>query len=96
LPSSSIGFSGCGARAWITPPRGNTGGSPDHSYAVNLTYFTSGSQAGMLQTAADALGDRSSYGYDAVGRKLSMVDPMNNSWQWAYDNEDRVLSLIHI
>jgi len=76
----------------VIPPRGNTGGNPDYSYATTMTYYGTGSQAGMLQTAADALGDHSSYGYDAVGRKLSMVDPMNNSWQWAYDNEDRVTS----
>ncbi|MBI2454806.1 MAG: SDR family oxidoreductase, partial [candidate division NC10 bacterium] len=33
----------------IIPPRGNTGGSPDYSYATTMAYFGSGTKAGLLQ-----------------------------------------------
>ncbi|MGH9188519.1 MAG: hypothetical protein ACRD0Q_00570, partial [Acidimicrobiales bacterium] len=32
----------------VIPPRGNTGPSPDYSYATTMTYGTSGTQAGQL------------------------------------------------
>jgi hypothetical protein len=41
----------------IIPPRGNTTGAPDYSYATTMAYFTSGSQAGMLQSSTDAVGN---------------------------------------
>jgi YD repeat-containing protein len=86
----------------IIPPRGDTGGSPDYSYATTMTYYGSGSQAGMLQSSTDADGNKTTYGYDAVGRKTSMVDPDGNAaggtpsahtWAWSYDNEDRPLTV---
>jgi YD repeat-containing protein len=90
-----------GLATFVTPPRGNTGPTPDHSYATSFTYNTSGSQAGMLASVTDAVGDKTTYAYDAVGRRLSMVDPDGNAsggvpadhtWNYTYDNEDRLLS----
>jgi len=86
----------------LIPPRGNTGGTPDYSYATTMTYYGAGSQAGMLQSSTDADGNQTTYSYDAVGRKVSMVDPDGNAaggtpaahtWSWSYDNEDRLLSV---
>jgi RHS repeat-associated protein len=83
----------------VIPARGNTGGSPDYSYATSLTYFTTGSKAGQLSSVVDALGDTTTYDYDAVGRLVSRVDPNGNSaggipadhtTTYAYDKEDRV------
>lgn len=83
----------------VIPPRGNTGPSPDYSYASTLTYGTSGSQAGMLIATADALGNTTTYVYDAVGRLTSSVDPLGNAAGGVpaehtstitYDKQDRV------
>jgi YD repeat-containing protein len=88
----------------IIPPRGNTGSNPDYTYATTLAYYTSTSsatQAGMLQSATDPLGNKTTYTYDAVGRKLSLVDPNGNAsggvpgdhtWSFTYDSEDRLTS----
>jgi RHS repeat-associated protein len=84
----------------IIPPRGNTGPTPDYTFAVTLTYGTSGSEAGMLTRSSDALGNATTYGYDAVGRRTSMVDARGNApgtnpneyrSTWEYDAEDRVV-----
>jgi RHS repeat-associated protein len=81
------------------PPRGNTAGSPDYTYATVMTYFTSGASSGMLKDVTDALGNKTSYAYDAVGRKTSVVDavgnaaggiPAEHTTTIGYDNEDRV------
>lgn len=85
----------------IIPPRGNTGANPDYSYATSFAYYASGSQEGMLQSTTDPLGNETTYTYDAVGRRLTMVDPNGNvsggnpsahTWSYAYDNEDRLTS----
>ncbi|MCL4370644.1 MAG: DUF6531 domain-containing protein, partial [Chloroflexi bacterium] len=85
----------------IIPPRGNTGGSPDYSYATTMAYYGSGSEAGMLSSTTDPLGNLTTYSYDSVGRRTSMVDPDGNAqgakaadhtWSYSYDNEDRPLS----
>lgn len=82
----------------VIPPRGNTGPSPDYTYATTYTYFGPGPQAGMLASVADALGNTTTYGYDALGRPLSVVDPLGNAaggvpadhrTDYVYDNEDR-------
>jgi YD repeat-containing protein len=81
------------------PPRGNTGGTPDYTYATTLTYGTSGSQVGMLTEVTDSLGNKATYAYDPVGRRSSMVDPLGNAtggvpaehtWTAEYDKEDRL------
>jgi RHS repeat-associated protein len=80
------------------PPRGNTGGTPDYTYATTMTYVASGSKAGLLASVADALGDTTTYDYDAVGRVIAVVDPMGNAaggvpadhtTNVVYDKEDR-------
>ena len=82
----------------LVPPRGNTGPSPDYSYATNFSYFTTGATAGMLKDVTDALGNRTSFAYDAVGRLTSIVDPLGNATggvpaehttTLSYDREDR-------
>src|SRR5262249_17917271 len=87
----------------IVPPRGNTGPSPDYTYATTFTYYASPSpQAGLLQNTTDAFGNQTTFTYDAVGRRLTMVDPNGNvsggnavahPWSYTYDNEDRVASV---
>ncbi|MBA3877338.1 MAG: hypothetical protein C0498_10435, partial [Anaerolinea sp.] len=81
------------------PPRGNTGPSPDPSYATTMTYAATGPQAGMLVGATDALGNTITYEYDPVGRQTKVVDPLGNAaggvpgehtTEYVYDNEDRV------
>ncbi len=83
----------------VTPPRGNTGPTPDYSYATTMTYFGTGGKAGLLESTTDPLGNKTTYDYDAVGRRTSMVDPNGNAsganptdhtWEYLYDNEDRV------
>jgi len=83
----------------VIPPRGNTGPSPDYTYARTTTYFTSGTKAGMLKDVTDALGNVTSYDYDAVGRLISSVDPLGgplvgpaiyHTTSFTYDKEDRL------
>lgn len=83
----------------LIPPRGNTGPSPDYTYATSFTYFATGSNAGQLKDVTDALGNKASYTYDSVGRLTSIVDPLGNAvggvpaqhtTLFSYDNEDRL------
>jgi YD repeat-containing protein len=83
----------------LIPPRGNTGGSPDYTYATSFAYFGSGSREGMLESLTDPLANKTTYDYDSVGRTLSTVDPNGNAaggvpsqhtWELSYDKEDRV------
>jgi RHS repeat-associated protein len=83
----------------VIPPRGNTGASPDYTYATTYTYHASGSQAGLLASVADPLGNTTTYEYDAVGRLLASGDPLGNAaggvpadhrTGYAYDNENRL------
>lgn len=82
----------------IVPPRGNTTGTPDYTYATSLAYNQSGSQAGMLLSSTDALGNKVTFNYDSIGRLLSSVDPIGNQvggtptdyrTNYVYDDEDR-------
>jgi RHS repeat-associated protein len=85
----------------MVPPRGNTGGTPDYTYATTFSYFTPAqapTKAGLLKETVDPLGNKTTYDYDAVGRRTSMVDPLGyatggvpaeHTWEYTYDNEDR-------
>ncbi len=82
----------------VIPARGNTGGSPDYTYATSLTYFASGPKAGLPSSVADALGATTTYDYDLVGRLISSVNsngnaaggvPADHTTNYTYDNEDR-------
>ena len=91
-----------GLVSYVTPPRGNTGSSPDHDYATHFTYFGTSdpsSKRGMLKSVVDPLGNTTTFDYDAVGRRVSMVDPNGNAsgatatqhtWEYEYDNENRL------
>src|SRR5581483_4127774 len=87
------------------PPRGNTGASPDYSYATTFVYYTTdssptdASNASMLASVTDPLSNTTTFTYDAVGRRLTMVDPNGNvggavvadhTWEYSYDKEDRL------
>ena len=83
----------------LIPPRGNTALSPDYTYATTLSYFATGSTAGLLKDLTDPLGNRTSFAYDAVGRLTSTVDPLGNAaggvpaehtTTLSYDQEDRL------
>ncbi len=65
----------------IIPPRGNTGDTPDYTYATTLAYYGSGSQASLLQSQTDALNHTTTYTYDAVGRLTGMIDPNGQLWE---------------
>jgi RHS repeat-associated protein len=83
----------------IIPPRGNTGPSPDYTYATTFAYFGTGSKAGLLSSVTDPLGNLTTYDYDAVGLRTSSVDPVGNAvgavpadhrTDYVYDKEDRL------
>jgi RHS repeat-associated protein len=74
----------------VIPPRGNTGSSPDYTFAASLAYAASGSQAGMLLSVTDPLSNRTTYAYDSMGRRTSMTDPLSDAWTFTYDSEDRL------
>ncbi len=83
----------------VVPPRGDTGPNPDYTYATTMSYYATGSQAGQLKDVTDALGGKTSYGYDSVGRVTSLVDPLGNAvggspsehtTTYSFDKEDRV------
>jgi RHS repeat-associated protein len=83
----------------LIPPRGNSGGAPDYTYATTFSYFGSGTQRGMLARVSDALGNATTYQWDAVGRLASSVDALGNATggvvadhttTYVYDKEDRL------
>lgn len=83
----------------IISPKGNTGPNPDYNYATTLSYYQTGSRAGMLERATDPEGNATTYDYDEVGRQTSRVDPNGNApggvpaehtWTYQYDKEDRL------
>jgi RHS repeat-associated protein len=83
----------------IISPKGNSGPSPDYSFATILTYSSTGSKAGMLESTTNPEGNTTTYDYDAVGRQTKMVDPNGNApggvpadhtWEYVYDKEDRL------
>ncbi len=86
-----------------TPPRGNTGPQPDHTYATEHTYYPPGDpQAGLRAGTRRPLHDWAYFCYDAVGRLVRRSDPpgngcgegsdANHHWDYSYDAEDRLLS----
>src|SRR5688500_9615129 len=62
----------------LIPPRGNTGGSPDYTYATEFAYFGTGSRKGLLERVTDPLGNATTFDYDSVGRMTSSVDALGN------------------
>jgi RHS repeat-associated protein len=83
----------------VIPPRGNTGPAPDYTYATTFTYFASGGAKGLLESVTDAVGNKTTYAYDGVGRRTKVVDPLGNAaggvpaehtWETVFDSEDRV------
>ena len=79
----------------IVSPRGNTTGTPNYTYSQSLTYDSSAN----LVTRIDADGAKTTYGYDTVGRRTSMIDPdgyaaggvpSEHTWLTGYDLNDRV------
>lgn len=90
-----------GMVSYVTPPQGNTGSSPDHTYATLFTYFGASdpsTKRGLLKSVTTPAGT-TTFDYDAVGRRTSMVDPNGNvsgatpadhTWTYAYDKENRL------
>jgi RHS repeat-associated protein len=83
----------------VIPPRGNTAPAPDYTYATTLSYFSTGSKAGLVKDVTDPLANKTSYDYDSIGRVTASVDPIGNAagsvpaehtTTVAYDKEDRV------
>jgi RHS repeat-associated protein len=82
----------------IIPARGNTGPTPDYTYATTFAYFGSGTKAGLLASVTDPLGNTTTHDYDPVGRLTATVDalgnaaggvPADHTTTFGYDNEDR-------
>ena len=79
-----------GAVTGIVSPRGNT---------TTYAYYQTGSQAGLQQSKTTPPtpdlpnGATTSYSYDAVGRRLTQTDPLQQTWTYSYDNEDRQLTV---
>ncbi|MEK6719993.1 MAG: PA14 domain-containing protein [Chloroflexota bacterium] len=82
----------------IIPPRGNTTASPDYTFAATFTYFGTGTRAGLIESTSDALGNKTTYDHDPVGRLTSSVGPLGNAaggvpaehrTEYVYDREDR-------
>ena len=83
----------------IITPRGNTLPTPDNTYSQTLSYD---SQANLIQRL-DADGNKTTFGYDGVGRQTTMVDadgyapggnPADHTWTTVYDQNDRVTQMI--
>lgn len=78
-------------------PRGNTTGTPDYTFSETLRYDASAN----LAEHVTADGAKTTYTYDAAGRRLTSVDPDGNAagglpaehtWTTAYDENDAVTS----
>jgi len=78
----------------VVAPRGNTGPTPDTTYATLLAYDSRGD----LETRVDPDAAETSYGYDLVGRLTSFIDPdgfapganpAEHTWTVQYDENDR-------
>jgi RHS repeat-associated protein len=87
----------------IVPPRGNTGGSPDYTYATTLAWNASGWGAGRLASETDPLGNTTTFSYDEMGRLMSSVDPLGNAaggapadhtTYYTHDSDDRVQEVV--
>lgn len=84
----------------VIPARGNTAASPDYTFATVFTYYGAGLTAGLLKDVTNALGNRSTYNYDPVGRVTSSIDPLGDpsvggygpyhATVFTYDKEDRL------
>ncbi len=48
--------------------------------------------SGRVTSTIDALGYSTAYGYDALGRQISVTDPLTNTVTTAYDAEGRVIA----
>ncbi len=79
----------------IIAPRGNSTGTPDYTYSTVLAYNAQGN----LSQKIDADGAKTTYGYDALGRRTSVVDPegyapggipADHTWTTAYDANDQI------
>ena len=80
----------------IISPRGNTDPiNPNYTYSQALSYDA---QANLTQRL-DADTNKTTFGYDSLGRQTTMVDPdgyfpvvdpANHTWTTVYDDSDRV------
>ena len=77
----------------MVPARGNEGQDPNYNMATQFAY----NSAGLLVTKVNPIGDRQTYVYDAVGRKVQWTDengnvtgatPSHFTWNYEYDAED--------
>ncbi len=89
-----------GQVTYETPPRGYTGGSPDHTYATAYTYYGPGDPQAGLTASVTPPAQAAVYScYDAVGRLTAKSDAFGGACNtdghhtdYQYDQEDRLLS----
>ena len=79
----------------VIAPRGNTGPTPNYTFSTSLSYDSGGD----LIQQIDADGAKTTYGYDSIGRRTSIVDPegyapggvpADHTWTTAYNPNDMI------
>lgn len=64
--------------------------NPPDEYATNYTY----TDAGDLINITDALGNKFTFLYDTLGRKIGIDDPDLGSWSYTYDGIDNLIQTV--
>jgi RHS repeat-associated protein len=81
----------------VIAPRGNTGPTPNYTFATSLAYDAQGN----LTQRIDPDGAKTTFAYDGAGRLASFVDPdgyasganpLEHTWRIGYDENDRETS----
>jgi RHS repeat-associated protein len=70
-----------GNRLTVTQPNGNLAGAAPGSYTTSVSYDA----ANQPTTVTDAVGGKTVTGYDGVGNKVQVTDPLNNVTKVSYD-----------
>jgi RHS repeat-associated protein len=81
----SYTYDAVGNRLTTTQPNGNLAGAVPGSYTTTVSYDA----ANRPTTVTDALGGRTITGYDGVGNKVQLTDPLTNVTKVSYDVDHR-------
>lgn len=104
-PTTTYTFDSHGRMTSMVSPNGNVAGCGcANQYTTSYSYYpsSSGNGAYLLESVTNPVGDETTYAYDALGRKVSEVDPNGNvsggnpaahTTTYTYDGDDRLLSM---